>query len=112
MLTRTEGLRDMTPEGKVKLKVKKLLTEAGAYQHWPVQTGYGVPCLDCHACIFGRYVGIETKALGKKPTVRQNKTIADIKDSYGLTLVIDGDTTALENLIKELRNDYLKAEDS
>jgi hypothetical protein len=97
----------MTPEGKVKLKVKKLLKDAGAYQHWPVQTGYGTPCLDCHACIYGWYVGIETKAPGKKPTVRQEKTIGEINAAQGITLVIDGDTTELENLIKELANDYL-----
>lgn len=34
----------MTPEGKVKAAVKKLLKlYPDVYAHWPVQTGYGAP---------------------------------------------------------------------
>jgi hypothetical protein len=76
-------------EKTIKEAVKKRLKEIGAYQHWPVQLGMGEPCLDCHGCYNGRYFGIETKAPGKKPTVRQNLTMQLIRDAGGLTFVID-----------------------
>jgi hypothetical protein len=84
----------MTPEGKVKNKVKKLLDhmrlveEQGVWQHWPVQAGYGKPCLDCHVCYNGLYLAIETKAPGKKPTARQECTISDIDEADGKVIVI------------------------
>lgn len=77
-----------TPEGKVKTRVKKRLKEAGAYQHWPVQQGYGAACLDCHGCHNGIYFAIETKAPGKHPTPRQEITLEDVRDAGGYTLVI------------------------
>jgi cytochrome c1 len=63
-----------TPEGKVKARVKELLNEHGAYHHWPVQTGYGEPTLDCVGCHRGKYFAIETKAPGEQLTPRQNFT--------------------------------------
>ena len=77
-----------TPEGKVKAKVKAMLKEYGAYQHWPVQHGYGAACLDCHGCYNGLYFAIETKAPGKRPTPRQAITIEDILFRGGKVLVI------------------------
>lgn len=79
-----------TPESKVKQKVKEILKKHGAYWHMPVQTGYGAPALDFHVCFKGHYLGIETKAPGKKPTPRQELIIDDIKEAGGKTLVIDG----------------------
>lgn len=78
----------MTPEGKVKNVVKKRLDEAEAYNHWPVQTGYGAACLDCHGCYEGIYYAIETKAPGKHPTARQLITIEDIQNAGGQVFVI------------------------
>ena len=73
----------MTPEGKVKAAVKKLLKkyEADIWTHWPVQTGYGAPTLDCvgsvrtrlHSCN-GVSFAIETKAPGEGLTARQEAT--------------------------------------
>lgn len=77
-----------TPEGKVKAVVKKRLDEAGAYNHWPVQTGYGAACLDCHGCHNGIYYAVETKAPGKHPTARQLITIEDIENAGGKVFVI------------------------
>ena len=77
-----------TPEGKVKARVKKRLDAAGAYNHWPVQTGYGAACLDCHGCHNGIYYAIETKAPGKHPTPRQELTMENIRDAGGYVLVI------------------------
>jgi len=89
-----------TPESKVKDAVKKMLKEYKAYQHWPVQTGYGAPTLDCIACVAGLYIAIETKAPGKKPTPRQLLTMEEINNAGGITLVVDGDLTELEATLK------------
>lgn len=78
----------MTPEGRVKAKVKALLKEFNVYQHWPVQAGYGKPCLDCHGCHKGRYFAIETKAPGKHPTPRQQITLEEIRTAGGAIFVI------------------------
>lgn len=77
-----------TPEGKVKDQVKKLLKAHDCYQHWPVQTGYGAACLDCHACHIGRYFAVETKAPGKKLTPRQEATKADVEAADGEVFIV------------------------
>ena len=78
----------MTPEGKVKARVKKMLQIFEAYQHWPVQAGYGKPCLDCHFCFNGYYAAVETKAPGKALTPRQQITKEEIEDAGGKVFVI------------------------
>lgn len=91
----------MTPEGKVKARVKALLTEHGAYYHMPVQAGYGAPALDFWVCHNGRFAGIETKAPGKKPTPRQKLTIEQVVEAGGVAMVIDGtDYEELEEWLK------------
>lgn len=77
-----------TPEGKVKEKVKRLLKKYGCYQFWPVQMGYGSPTLDCLACYNGYFIGIETKAPGKRPTPRQELTIEDMRKASASVFVI------------------------
>lgn len=79
----------MTPEGKVKLVVGKALLSAGAYKHMPVQNGMGAPALDYHVCHRGIYAAIETKALGKPLTVRQVRTMKEVKAAGGALFVID-----------------------
>jgi pantoate kinase len=89
----------MTPEGKVKAKVKKTLLEIGAYYAMPIGTGFGnagVP--DFLVCVRGRFIGIECKANGGKPTALQLKNLADIEAAGGLAFIID------ENNVAELRN--------
>lgn len=78
----------MTPEGRMKEKVKKILREAGAYYHCPVMNGMGSPTLDFICCFRGRYLAIETKAPGKLPTERQRITMTQITDAGGAVLVI------------------------
>jgi hypothetical protein len=68
-----------TPEGKVKKQVKGLLEDHGAYQHWPVQAGYGAPTLDCVGCHRGAFFAIETKAPGQHLTPRQEFTKAQME---------------------------------
>ena len=91
----------MTPEGKVKARVKKVLAELGAYYTMPVTGGYGnsgVP--DFVVCMEGRFYGIECKANGGKPTALQLKNHDDIRKAGGVALVID--ETNVDNLRKEL----------
>jgi hypothetical protein len=95
----------MTPEGKVKAKVKKVLLEVGAYYAMPIGTGFGnagVP--DFLVCVKGRFIGIECKANGGKPTALQLKNLADIESAGGLSLIIDETHVAsLRNLLEKSR---------
>jgi riboflavin biosynthesis pyrimidine reductase len=91
-----------TPEKKVKDKVKKLLAEHGAYYFMPATGGYGksgVP--DLVACIKGRFIGIECKANGGKPTALQEKNLVDIMNKGGVAILVD--ETGIE-LLKTLLN--------
>ena len=96
----------MTPEGKVKAKVKKVLSEVGAYYAMPMGTGYGnagVP--DFLVCFRGRFIGIECKANGGKPTALQLKNLADIESAGGLAFIIDENNVAnLRNLLENIRD--------
>jgi hypothetical protein len=86
----------MTPEGRVKAKVKRVLEWYRAYYHMPVQNGMGKPSLDFIGCSNGFYFGVETKAPGEKPTKRQEVTIDEILRAKGKVFVINGDCTELE----------------
>ena len=80
----------MTPEAKVKAKVKKILIEAGAYYAMPIGAGFGnagVP--DFLLCLKGRFIGIECKANGGKPTKLQIKNLEEIRKAGGAAIVID-----------------------
>lgn len=81
-----------TPEGKVKRRLNKRLQDLygeQVYRFMPVQTGYGAPALDYFLCANGRFVAIETKAKGKKPTPRQLATMDAIRKAGGFTYVVD-----------------------
>lgn len=77
-----------TPESKVKVKVKALLNDYGAFHHWPVQTGYGEPTLDCVGCHRGKYFAVETKAPGQKLTPRQELTKERMEQAGAKVFVI------------------------
>jgi len=93
-----------TPEGKVKSATKEVLKAHGAYWHCPVQNGMGAPSLDFICCFKGKYFGIETKAPGEKPTTRQEITISQIEGAGGKVFVIDGDCSALQRWLEEIKN--------
>lgn len=80
----------MTPEGRVKAKVKKALDKLGSdcWRFMPVQTGFGSPALDYLLSIRGRFVAIETKAPGKKLTPLQEQTKAGIEAAGGIVLLV------------------------
>lgn len=95
----------MTPEGKVKAKVKRLLDKYKArYEFWPVPYGYGASTLDCLICYRGKFIAVETKAPGKKPTDRQKMIIEQIRAAGGAVFVIDGDTTELEHHLESIKH--------
>lgn len=82
----------MTPEGRVKDKVKKLLKERGIYYYMPVSNGMGrVGAPDILACWQGRWLAIETKAPGKRnhTTPNQKRELAAIQAAGGIALVVD-----------------------
>ena len=80
----------MTPEKRVKVKVCHKLKEMGAYYLYPSTGGYGdsgVP--DIIACLSGKFIAIECKANGNKPTKLQIKNLLDINKSKGVAIVVD-----------------------
>lgn len=83
----------MTPEGKVKTRVKKILAKfkPKLWDHWPVQSGYGAPTLDCTGAISGRAFAIETKAPGEHPTPRQQLTIEEMR-AAGIRVFVIGES--------------------
>lgn len=78
----------MTPEGKVKQKLKLWLKQRKAYWFMPVQTGYGSHTLDFLVCLYGMFVGLETKAPGGKLTPRQQVVANWIKESGGKVFLV------------------------
>lgn len=87
----------MTPEAKVKKKVKEILKALDAYYSMPVTGGYGVSGTpDFLVCWRGRFFGIECKAKGNKPTPLQERAMQAIRNAGGTCVVID------ENNVEQL----------
>ena len=79
-----------TPEVKVKKQIRKILDEMGAYYAMPIGAGFGnagVP--DFLICLRGRFVAIECKAEGGKPTKLQAQHLERIREAGGVAVVID-----------------------
>jgi len=82
----------MTPEGKVKKKVKEYLQSIGAWYYMPVSNGMGrVGCPDILVCYKGMFMAFETKAPGKikNVTANQKREIDGIQRANGLAHVVD-----------------------
>jgi Holliday junction resolvase len=80
----------LTPEGKVKAKVVKILRDEGVYYFFPATHGYGrsgVPDIIC--CVAGKFLAIECKAGGNKPTTLQVREIETIRQAGGVAVVTD-----------------------
>jgi hypothetical protein len=82
----------MTPEGKVKAKVKSIIKayKPHVYSHWPVMNGMGEPTLDCTGCVDGQAFYVETKKDGARMTPRQARTMTDMMDGGGVVFTIVG----------------------
>jgi hypothetical protein len=99
----------ITPEGKTKSLIKRLLDKwhiasakdsgkmVGASQGWyymPAQNAFGVTGIPDYIGHFqGKFFAIEAKAPGKKPTGLQALQIAAIIGSSGAVFVVDGSET-------------------
>ncbi len=69
-----------TPEGRVKMRVKKVLDASHAYYFMPVSNGmgrHGIPDIIC--CVNGYFLGIECKAGNGKTTALQDRELENIK---------------------------------
>ena len=96
-----------TPEGKVKDQVKKYLDSIGAYWYMPVSNGMGrVGAPDFLVCHNGRFIGIETKAPGKRgnTTANQEREMAAIRKANGVSIVVD-DVTQMFAVLSQDVND-------
>jgi hypothetical protein len=95
----------MTPEGKQKSRVKKILDELGCYYFFPIGGQYsarGVP--DIIVCLDGLFVGLEIKAGKNKATALQLREIERIKSAGGFALVVDdSNIDELKELLENLR---------
>lgn len=81
-----------TPEGKVKDQVRKFLKAQRVWYYQPVQNGMGVVGIPDFVCCWnGRFLGIETKAPGKRgdTTANQKRVLAEIADHGGYSIVVD-----------------------
>ena len=99
----------MTPEGKVKKRVKAILDELKVYHFSPMQNGMGragIP--DIVACHCGKFIGIECKAGDNKPTALQERELNRILNAGGEAYVINEEN--IEQLREELiwMNRHLK----
>ncbi len=86
----------MTPEGRVKAAVDKVLRAAGAYYHKPVINGMGKPTLDYVGCQRGMFFAIETKTGSKQMTERQKITAAEMSKAGGVVFLINESTGTKE----------------
>ena len=90
----------MTPEGKVKQSVVKILKSFGAYYFFPATGGYGKSgVVDIVACYRGRFIGIECKAGKNTPTALQEKNLNEISNAGGVSVVINENNI---NIVNEL----------
>lgn len=94
----------MTPESKVKAKVKKLLDSVGVYYFMPVSNGMGVMGIfDIVCCVNTVFVGIECKAdAKKKPTPLQTRNALRAMNSGAVIFLAHIDN------IKELEDTIIR----
>lgn len=94
-----------TPEKRVKTKVESILKGEGAYYFFPATHGYGrsgVP--DIIACVNGRFLAIECKAGGNKPTALQVREIENIRSAGGVAVVANEENwDEVRPLVREMK---------
>ena len=93
----------MTPEGKVKNKVREILKSLKAYYIMPATGGYGSSgAPDFVVCYKGRFMGIECTAEGNKPTALQEKNLQGIRATRGFAYVVNEDNVSMLREIMEV----------
>lgn len=94
----------MTPEAKIKEKIKKILKSHGVWYAMPHGAGYGnagVPDFLC--CYNSQFIAIEAKAGKGKATALQLKELEAIKRTGGLAWLVNEDNLSV-------LKDYFKGE--
>ncbi len=97
----------MTPEAKVKLKVRRLLDDLQIYYFFPPANGYGragIP--DIILCSQGLFGAIECKAGRGKLTALQERELDKINAAGGFTFVANEENG--EELEWKLRKHFRK----
>jgi Holliday junction resolvase len=96
----------MTPEAKVKKRIKETLDSMGAYFLQPIGTGFGSNgAPDIVACYKGFFIGVEAKAGKGKTTALQQFNLTRIRAMGGLALVINEENVSqLRELIESWVN--------
>ena len=80
----------MTPEAKVKKRVKEMLDSMGVYHFSPMQNGMGragIP--DIIGCLDGQFIAIECKAGKGTTTALQERELTRIQNAGGYALVVN-----------------------
>jgi hypothetical protein len=96
----------MTPEGKIKVEIKRILAEYSVYYCMPAGTGYGHSGIaDFCCCINGHFLAIEAKAGSKQPTALQQQELDKVDAAGGVAICINAENifhlpTLLEEIIK------------
>ena len=94
----------MTPEGRVKRKAIAELQKLGMYIFFPATGGFGrsgIPDIVC--CYKGKFIGIECKAHGNKPTALQQSNLEEIVNNGGIAIVVDETSVFnLKQIIEEI----------
>jgi hypothetical protein len=97
----------MTPEAKVKEKIKKILLTHDIWYAMPHGAGYGnagIPDFLC--CHKGKFIAIEAKAGKGKATALQLKNLKEIVNAGGRSIIVNEDSLPLlDLLIKEMSYD-------
>jgi hypothetical protein len=91
----------MTPEGRVKAKLKRWLNQNNVWNWWPVPSGYGEQMVDCVSYWNNQMVLIECKREGvTKPTPRQAAIMKNARKhgilTYLVTMDVKGELVWLE----------------
>ena len=96
----------MTPEAKVKSRIKLILEEAGCYYFMPPANGYGHSGrFDIVCSYFGHFIGIEVKAdAKKKPTALQTRN-AKLAHNAGASVLLihEGNIDVLQQTLGSIK---------
>ncbi len=99
---------DMGPEKQFENKIKAFLKEEGCWyiKYWGGggYTKSGIP--DLLICCKGKFIGLEVKAAGGKPSDLQLKTIRDIRKAGGIAATIYPDQFEdFKEMIKRIKEE-------
>lgn len=96
----------MTPEGKVKKRVKDELDKMGVYHFSPMQNGMGragIP--DIIGCFEGQFIAIECKAGKGTTTALQERELTRIQNAGGYALVVnEHNISQLQEITEWIKN--------